>query len=79
MSKINDEAGAGLYFSSGQRLTIRLHVSANFLRIASRPSVARYARDVLSRDVPRETGCSRSAQYRILPNMCGIGSLSLEL
>ncbi len=61
------------------RLTIRLHVSANFLRIASRSSVTRCARDVLSRDAPRETGCSRSAQYRILPDVCGTRTLSIDL
>ncbi len=41
--------------------------------------MARFARDVLSRDAPRETGCSRSAKYRILPNGCGTRILSVEL
>ena len=31
--------------------------------------MARYARDVLSRDVPRETGCSRSARSFVLKNL----------
>ncbi|WP_438985823.1 hypothetical protein, partial [Aequoribacter sp.] len=52
-------------------LTPRRHVSANFLRTAAGPSVARYARDVLSRDVPRETGCSRLAQSDATPHFRG--------
>ena len=33
--------------------------------------MARCARDVLSRDAPRETGCSRSAYFRVLFKHCG--------
>jgi hypothetical protein len=61
VSKINDQVGADTNVLTANRLTIRPHFSAKFLRTAAGPSLARYARDVLSRDVPRETGCSRLA------------------
>jgi hypothetical protein len=34
--------------------------------------MARCARDVLSRDAPRETGCSRSAEFSVLKRLSGI-------
>ena len=34
--------------------------------------MARCARDVLSRDAPRETSCSRSAEFSVLKRLSGI-------
>ncbi len=68
--------GFRLIVSSDQSLTIRFHVSANFLRIASRLFMARCARDVLSRDAPRATGCSRSANFCVLKKLSGTDILA---
>ena len=40
--------------------------------------MARCARDVLSRDAPRETGCSRSADFCVLKRLRGTSSERIE-
>ena len=38
--------------------------------------MARCARDVLSRDAPRETGCSRSAEFCVFKGLSGADILA---